>query len=105
MMFDWFHQYSKIEQKLTLILERLDTMTATLKDLDAAIAAEAALEDTLVGAIKQLAADYSTLVEQAAAGTDVKAELDAVNANAAKITDAITAVSTADPKATGTPSA
>jgi hypothetical protein len=88
-----------MEQKLDEILRRIDKMTAQIGDLDAAIAAEEALENTLLGAVSTLITDYQAVVAKAQSGVDVTTELNEVNADAAKLQAAITSVTTADSNA------
>ena len=74
-------------------------MTATLAQLDAAIAAEEGLENTFFAQVVQLISDYQALVTSAQNGVDVTTELNEVNADAAKFTAAIQSVTAADPNA------
>lgn len=97
----FWHYFKRLEDKVDSLIKGMNNMTATLAQLDAAIAAEEGLETTFFAQVVQLIADYQALVASAQTGTDVTTELSEVNADAAKFTAAILSVTVADPKATG----
>lgn len=98
-MFTWYEKIflEPILSRLDKLEKRIIDMTATIADLDTAIAAEETLENTLFAALATLITDYQNLVAQAQQGVDVTTQLNEVNADAAKIQAAITSVQSADP--------
>jgi hypothetical protein len=106
-MFTWYKKifFDPIILRLDKIERRLE-MTAKLTDLDAAIAAEKTLiGNSLVEVITKIDADYVALLAKVApADVDYQSEVDAIQANTAAITAAITSVQSSDPAPVGTPS-
>ena len=96
----WF---KRIEQKLDYLIRRIENMTATLKDLDTAIAAVEGVEKTFLTEVSTLISDYQALLSKAAAGVDVTTEVAEINADAAKFQAAIASVQSADPNTVPAP--
>jgi len=88
-LFGWSSR-RRIEAKLDLILSNQGRIMATLADLQAAVAAEKTVEDSVVKLLETLSADLKAAI----AANDpaaLQAVVDQINSNAASLADAVTA--------------
>jgi hypothetical protein len=86
----------KILCEIQFLHEKVDKMTTTLAQLDAAIAAENTSIASLVALATKLDTDVTALVAKVNTGADFTAELNAVQANAGLLSTATTNVQSAD---------
>lgn len=100
-IFNWYEKifFKPILCRLDNIERILKMVDTKLSDVDAALADIGGVEDTLIGAVNKIDADYVALVAQVAANpsVDYQTELDAIAAQKAKILDAITSATASDP--------
>ena len=86
-----FHKLDRIHAALVDLKTQGSTTMATLADLQAAVAADAAVDTSAITLIQGLAAQIQTLITQGADPAALQALVDSINSSTAALADAVTA--------------